>query len=50
MALLFEVGSFVFGELITFSLVIIPALITIGSVGNAILLSMIRFECGLPMT
>jgi len=46
---LFEVGDWVFGGLIAFNLVLISALITVGPVDTAILVSITALGCALPL-
>ena len=46
---LFEVGSWTFGGLIAFNLVLISALLTVGPVDGAILISVCAFACALPL-
>jgi MFS family permease len=46
---LFLVGSWVFGGLIAFNLVVISALITVGPVDTAIRISVATFACALPL-
>jgi len=46
---LFEVGTWVFGGLIAFNLVLISALITVGPVDAAIRISITAFACALPL-
>jgi hypothetical protein len=46
---LFEVGSWIFGGLIAFNLVVISALITVRPVDAAILISVTVFACALPL-
>ena len=47
---LFEVGTWVFGGLIAFNLLLISALLTVGPVDTAILVSITAFACALPLT
>jgi hypothetical protein len=49
MPLLFEVGNWVFGGLIAVNLVLISALITVGPVDTAILVSITAFGIALPL-
>ena len=49
MPLLFQVGDWVFGGLIAFNLVLLSALITVGPVDSAILVSITAFGCALPL-
>jgi hypothetical protein len=46
---LFEVGSWIFGGLIAFNLVVIASLITVGPVDDIILVSITAFACALPL-
>ena len=46
---LFEVGSWIFGGLIAFNLVLISALLTVGPVDRATLISITAFACALPL-
>jgi len=46
---LLDVGSWVFGGMIAFDLVIISALITVGPVDRTILMSLTAFVCALPL-
>ncbi len=46
---LFDVGSWIFGGLIAFNLVVISALITVGPVDTAIRISVATFACALPL-
>lgn len=46
---LFDFGSWIFGGLIAFILLVIPALITVGPVRSAILVSITAFACALPL-
>ena len=46
---LFDVGSWIFGGLIAFNLVVISALITVGPVDVAIRTSVTAFACALPL-
>ncbi|WP_201393953.1 hypothetical protein [Ktedonobacter sp. SOSP1-52] len=46
---LFEFGSWIFGGLIAFILLIIPALITVGPTHPTILVSITTFACALPL-
>src|SRR5437588_9086609 len=46
---LFEFGSWIFGGLIAFILLVIPALITVGPARSAILVSITAFACALPL-
>lgn len=46
---LLDVGSWVFGGMIAFDLVIISALITVGPADGAILISLTAFVCALPL-
>lgn len=46
---LFAVGSWVFGGLIAFDLVVLSSLMAIGSVDAAILVSVTAFACALPL-
>jgi len=47
---LFEVGTWVFGGLIAFNILLISALVTVGPVGTAVRVSITAFACGLPLT
>ncbi len=47
---LFEVGTWVFGGLTAFNILLISALITVGPVDTAILVSITAFACALPLT
>jgi hypothetical protein len=47
---LFEVGSWIFGGLIAFNLVVMSALITVGPVDKAIRISISAFACALPLS
>jgi hypothetical protein len=46
---LFDVGSWIFGGLIAFHLVILASLITVGPADTAILISITAFACALPL-
>jgi hypothetical protein len=46
---LFEVGSWIFGGLVAFNLVLVSALLTVGPVDRAILISITAFACALPL-
>ena len=46
---LVEVGSWAFGGLIALNLVVIAALITVGPVDAAVLISVVAFACALPL-
>jgi hypothetical protein len=46
---LFDVGSWIFGGLIAFHLVILASLITVGPADSAILISITAFACALPL-
>jgi hypothetical protein len=46
---LFSVGSWIFGGLTAFGLVVISALLTIGPVDKAVLISITAFACALPL-
>ena len=47
---LFEVGTWVFGGLIAFNILLISALLTVGPVDTAVLVSITAFACALPLT
>jgi len=47
---LFEVGTWVFGGLIAFNILLISALLTVGPVDTAILVSVAALACALPLT
>jgi hypothetical protein len=47
---LFEVGTWVFGGLIAFNILLISALLTVGPADTAILVSIAAFACALPLT
>lgn len=46
---LFEFGSWIFGGLIAFILLVIPALVTVGPAHTAILIAITAFACALPL-
>jgi len=46
---LFEVGSWIFGGLLAFNLVLVSALITVGPADDAILISITALACALPL-
>ncbi|HUK78568.1 MAG TPA: hypothetical protein VL117_13380 [Thermoleophilia bacterium] len=47
---LFEVGTWVFGGLIAFNILLISALLTVGPKDTAILVAIAAFACALPLT
>ena len=47
---LFEVGTWIFGGLIAFNVVVVSALLTVGPVDTAILVAITAFACALPLT
>jgi len=47
---LFEVGTWIFGGLIAFNILLISALLTVGPVDTAVLVSITALACALPLT